>query len=140
MPSQSTTTWTPNSWRNFPALQQPEYPDSAALDQVLTELSQLPPLAVSWEIVQLREQLAEAAAGTRFVLQGGDCAERFADCRSTRIANMLKVLLQMSLVLVVGARRPVIRIGRFAGQYAKPRSTNDETRDGVTLPSYRGDL
>jgi 3-deoxy-7-phosphoheptulonate synthase len=132
--------WTPTSWRDFPTLQQPDYPDRAALEAVLKELSLLPPLAVSWEIVQLRQQLADAAQGTRFVLQGGDCAERFADCRSPRIANMLKVLLQMSLVLVVGARRPVIRIGRFAGQYAKPRSANDETRDGVTLPSYRGDL
>jgi 3-deoxy-7-phosphoheptulonate synthase len=132
--------WSPGSWRNFPAAQQPEYPDPAALARVLAELSQLPPLAVSWEIVQLRQQLAEAAAGMRFVLQGGDCAERFVDCTSSRIANMLKVLLQMSLVLVVGARRPVIRIGRFAGQYAKPRSANLETRDGVTLPSYRGDL
>jgi 3-deoxy-7-phosphoheptulonate synthase len=132
--------WSPGSWRNFPAAQQPEYPDPAALRRVLAELGQLPPLAVSWEIVQLRRQLAEAAAGTRFVLQGGDCAERFVDCTSSRIANMLKVLLQMSLVLVVGARRPVIRIGRFAGQYAKPRSANLETRGGATLPSYRGDL
>jgi 3-deoxy-7-phosphoheptulonate synthase len=135
-----TVEWSPTSWRNFHALQQPEYPDAAALDRVLEELQLLPPLAVSWEIVQLRQQLAEAAAGTRFVLQGGDCAERFADCRSARIASLLKVLLQMSLVLVVGARRPVIRLGRFAGQYAKPRSANLETRDGITLPSYRGDL
>jgi 3-deoxy-7-phosphoheptulonate synthase len=143
MPTEGTVdarNWSPQSWRDFPAMQQPEYPDPAAVDRVLTELSQLPPLAVSWEIVQLRQQLAEAATGLRFVLQGGDCAERFVDCKSTRIANMLKVLLQMSLVLVVGARRPVIRIGRFAGQYAKPRSTNEETRGGVTLPSYRGDL
>ena len=132
--------WSPGSWRNFPAAQQAEYPDPAALDRVLAELSQLPPLAVSWEIVQLRRQLAEAATGLRFVLQGGDCAERFVDCTSSRITNMLKVLLQMSLVLVVGAQRPVIRIGRFAGQYAKPRSANLETRGGVTLPSYRGDL
>ena len=140
MTSHETVEWSPTSWRNFHALQQPEYPDPAALDRVLEELRLLPPLAVSWEIVQLRRQLADAASGTRFVLQGGDCAERFADCRSARIANMLKVLLQMSLVLVVGARRPVIRLGRFAGQYAKPRSANEETRDGVTLPSFRGDL
>ncbi|HUA62812.1 MAG TPA: 3-deoxy-7-phosphoheptulonate synthase class II [Verrucomicrobiae bacterium] len=140
MTPHETVEWSPASWRNFHALQQPEYPDPAALDRALEELRLLPPLAVSWEILQLRRQLADAAAGTRFVLQGGDCAERFADCRSTRIANMLKVLLQMSLVLVVGARRPVIRIGRFAGQYAKPRSANEETRDGVKLPSFRGDL
>jgi 3-deoxy-7-phosphoheptulonate synthase len=132
--------WSPDSWRQRPALQQPEYPDAAAVERVLGELRQLPPLVVSWEIVQLREQLAEAAAGKRFVLQGGDCAERFADCQPVRITNTLKLLLQMSLVLVVGAQRPVIRIGRFAGQYAKPRSANEETRDGVSLPSYRGDL
>jgi 3-deoxy-7-phosphoheptulonate synthase len=106
---------------------------------VLAELRVLPPLVTSWEIVQLRQQLAEAAAGTRFVLQAGDCAERFAACTPNRITNMLKVLLQMSLVLVVGAQKPVIRIGRFAGQYAKPRSASEETRDGVTLPSFRGD-
>jgi 3-deoxy-7-phosphoheptulonate synthase len=131
--------WKPDSWRRWPALQQPDYPDPAALDGVLAELRVLPPLVTSWEIVQLRQQLAEAAAGTRFVLQAGDCAERFAACTPNRITNMLKVLLQMSLVLVVGAQKPVIRIGRFAGQYAKPRSAHQETRDGVTLPSFRGD-
>src|SRR5262245_61385797 len=131
--------WTPDSWRQRTALQQPEYPDPAALESVLAELRRMPPLVTSWEIVNLREQLADAAEGRRFVLQGGDCAERFMDCTSTRITNTLKVLLQMSLVLVVGAQRPVIRIGRFAGQYAKPRSANEETRDGVRLPSYRGD-
>jgi len=136
----SLTNWQPDSWRQYSALQQPEYPDPAALDRVLAELRLLPPLVVSWEVLQLRQQLAEAAVGKRFVLQGGDCAERFADCKPTRITNMLKLLLQMSLVLVVGAKKPVIRMGRFAGQYAKPRSANDETRDGVTLPSYRGDI
>src|SRR5947209_7039207 len=136
----SVSLWTPESWRDRPALQQPEYPDAAALDRVLGELRQLPPLVTSWEIVRLREQLAEAVAGKRFVLQGGDCAERFVDCRATRVTNTLKVLVQMSLVLVVGAQRPVIRIGRFAGQYAKPRSAHLETRDGVSLPSYRGDI
>ena len=131
--------WTPESWRQRPALQQPEYPDPAALDRVLSELRLLPPLVTSWEIVLLRHQLAEAAAGKRFVLQAGDCAERFATCTPNRITNMLKVLLQTSLVLVVGAKKPVIRIGRFAGQYAKPRSANEETRNGVSLPSFRGD-
>src|SRR5271157_601035 len=123
--------WMPDSWRERPALQQPEYPDAAALERVLGELRQLPPLVTSWEIMDLRGQLAEATAGARFVLQGGDCAERFVDCTSARITNTLKVLLQMSLVLVVGARRPVTRIGRFAGQYAKPRSEEYETRGGV---------
>ncbi len=132
--------WSPDSWRGKPALQQPEYPDCAKLERVLGELRQLPPLVTSWEIVGLSEQLAEAAEGKRFVLQGGDCAERFVDCRSTRVANALKVLLQMSLVLVVGAKQPVTRIGRFAGQYAKPRSAGTETRGGVTLPSFRGDI
>jgi 3-deoxy-7-phosphoheptulonate synthase len=121
-------------------LQQPVYPDAAALDHVLAELRQLPPLVTSWEIVMLRHQLAEAAAGKRFVLQGGDCAERLVDCRPARITNTLKVLIQVSLVLVVGAKKPVIRIGRFAGQYAKPRSAEEETRNGVRLPSYRGDI
>ena len=120
-------------------MQQPEYPDPEALSRVLAELRQLPPLVTSWEVIELREQLADAIAGRRFVLQAGDCAERFAYCRSDRITNTLKVLLQMSLVLVVGAQRPIVRIGRFAGQYAKPRSADTETRNGVPLPSYRGD-
>ena len=106
---------------------------------MLAELRTLPPLVTSWEIVDLRQQLAEAAAGKRFVLQAGDCAERFDACTPNRITNMLKVLLQASLVLVVGAQKPVTRIGRFAGQYAKPRSANEETRDGVSLPTFRGD-
>jgi 3-deoxy-7-phosphoheptulonate synthase len=131
--------WAPDSWRQKPALQQPDYPDTAELDRVLGELRVLPPLVTSWEVVRLRELLAEAAAGRQFVLQGGDCAERFVDCTPVRVTNTLKVLLQMSLVLVIGARKPVIRIGRFAGQYAKPRSANEESREGLSLPSYRGD-
>src|SRR5437763_10790522 len=101
--------WSPESWRARVALQQPDYPDPAALDRVLADLRQLPPLVTSWEIVNLRDQLAQAAAGNRFVLQGGDCAERFVDCGSHRIANTVKVLLQMSLVLVVRAKKPVSR-------------------------------
>jgi len=132
--------WTPESWRTRPALQQPSYPDQDALAAVLDELRLLPPLVTSWEIAALREQLADASAGRKFVLQGGDCAERFTDCTPGRITRKLKVLLQMSLVLVTGARKPVVRIGRFGGQYAKPRSEAMETRGGVTLPSYRGDL
>ena len=95
--------WTPPSWRTRDALQQPEYPDPAALEAVLAELSALPPLVTSWEIVQLRQLLGEATAGRCFVLQAGDCAERFAACTPNRITNSLKVLLQMSLVLVMGA-------------------------------------
>jgi 3-deoxy-7-phosphoheptulonate synthase len=132
--------WTPQTWHQRQALQQPVYPDPTAVDRALAELRQLPPLVTSWEVLQLRAQLAEAAEGKRFVLQGGDCAERFADCTPRRIANMLKVLVQMSLVLVVGGGRPVIRIGRFAGQYAKPRSADTETREGIELPCYRGDI
>jgi 3-deoxy-7-phosphoheptulonate synthase len=132
-------TWEPDSWRCRPVSQQPEYPDAARLDEVLAEVRRLPPLVSSWEVLLLRQQLAEAAAGRSFVLQGGDCAERFQYCTPDRIANTLKVLLQMSLVLVVGAQRPVIRIGRFAGQYAKPRSADLEKRNGIELPSYRGD-
>ncbi len=132
--------WAPDSWRAFPALQQPDYPDPAALQAVLDELRQLPPLVTSWEVVMLREKLAAAVRGEAFVLQAGDCAERFADCTPHRISNKLKVLVQMSLVLVLGAKMPVIRVGRFAGQYAKPRSDDFETREGIRLPSYRGDI
>lgn len=132
--------WQPESWRERPALQLPTYPDAGALAEVQQELRALPPLVTSWEILSLKQQLAEAQEGKRFLLQGGDCAESFADCSSDIISNRLKVLLQMSLVLVHGLRIPVVRVGRFAGQYAKPRSTDTETRGDVTLPSYRGDV
>jgi 3-deoxy-7-phosphoheptulonate synthase len=132
--------WNPGSWRNYPALQQATYPDAEALSAALAKLQELPPLVTSWEILSLKEQIAEAQAGKRFFLQGGDCAESFNEVCSPLITNRLKVLLQMSLALVHGLQMPVVRIGRFAGQYAKPRSSDMETRDGVTLPSYRGDL
>ena len=132
--------WSPQSWRNRTAMQLPQYPDAQALDEALAELRTLPPLVTSWEILSLKQQLADAQEGKRFLLQGGDCAENFSDCESGLISNRLKVLLQMSLVLVHGLRLPVVRVGRFAGQYAKPRSADMETRDGVTLPSYRGDV
>ena len=132
--------WTPSSWRAHPALQLPHYPDAEALAGVQEELRALPPLVTSWEILALKQQLADAQDGRRFLLQGGDCAETFAECNSGVISNRLKVLLQMSLVLVHGLRLPVVRVGRFAGQYAKPRSADTETVDGVTLPSYRGDM
>ncbi len=132
--------WAPDSWRARPATQMPVYPDADALNETLRELRGLPPLVTSWEIIALKQHLADAQEGRRFLLQGGDCAENFAECNSDVISNRLKVLLQMSLVLVHGLRLPVVRVGRFAGQYAKPRSTDDETRDGVTLPSYRGDI
>lgn len=134
------TDWSPDSWRSKPALQQPTYPPDSGLEEVLKQLSELPPLVTSWEVEALKSQLADAAHGRRFLLQGGDCAEMFHECRPDLITNKLKILLQMSLVLVHGGKRPVIRVGRFAGQYAKPRSEDTETRNGVTLPSYRGDL
>ena len=132
--------WAPDSWRDKPALQLPQYPDPVALESALAELRQLPPLVTSWEIFALKKQIAEAQEGRRFLLQGGDCAENFSDCESGTISNRLKVLLQMSLVLVHGLRLPVVRVGRFAGQYAKPRSADLETRGDVSLPSYRGDV
>ncbi len=134
------TSWSPASWRDYPALQQPRYGDEAALQATFENLKQLPPLVTSWEVEGLKRQLAEAAQGKQFLLQGGDCAESFADCTSGTITNKLKILLQMSLVLVHGSRRPVIRVGRFAGQYAKPRSSDMEIQAGSELPSYRGDL
>jgi 3-deoxy-7-phosphoheptulonate synthase len=132
--------WSPDSWQRRKALQQPIYPDAAALDAVLAQLSRLPPLVSSWEIELLKRQLAEVVRGERFLLQGGDCSESFDDCESSSIASKLKILLQMSLVLVQGGRKRVIRVGRFAGQYAKPRSSDLETKNGQTLPSYRGDM
>ncbi|MFC6841239.1 class II 3-deoxy-7-phosphoheptulonate synthase [Xanthomonas theicola] len=139
-PESAQPSWAPASWRGKPALQMPVYPDAQALEATLGELRHLPPLVTSWEIFALKKQLAEAQEGKRFLLQGGDCAENFSDCESGTISNRLKVLLQMSLVLVHGLRLPVVRVGRYAGQYAKPRSADTETRDGVTLPSYRGDV
>ena len=132
--------WSAQSWRARPAVQMPQYADSAELEAALAELRRLPPLVTSWEILSLKQQLAEAQDGRRFLLQGGDCAESFDECSSDVISNRLKVLLQMSLVLVHGMRKPVVRVGRFAGQYAKPRSADMETIDGVSLPSYRGDI
>lgn len=139
-PSPEHEGWQPASWQAWEAKQQAQYPDQAELQAVLAELAELPPLVTSWEILSLRKQIAEAQAGNRFFLQGGDCAENFAECNSEVITNRLKVLLQMSLALTHGLQKPVIRVGRFAGQYAKPRSSDTETRDGMTLPSYRGDL
>ena len=139
-PLQTETTWTPQSWHDKVALQQPNYPDLDKLQDAVDEVRSLPPLVTSWEILSLQSQIAEAQEGKRFLLQGGDCAEIFADCTNDVISNRLKELLQMSLVLVHGLRVPVVRVGRFAGQYAKPRSADLEVRDGKALPSYRGDI
>lgn len=134
------TAWHPASWRERAIVQVPAYRDAARAERVMAELRALPPLVTSWEVEALREQLAAAQEGRAFVLQGGDCAESFRDCNSDAIVTKLKILLQMSVVLVAGLKRPVVRIGRMAGQYAKPRSSDTESRDGTTLPSYRGDL
>ena len=125
-----TPDWSPSSWRDKKILHQPTYPDESNLKNVLKRLRKLTPLVTSWEIINLRELLAEAADGNRFLLQGGDCAESFDDCTSDIITRRLKVLLQMSLVLIYGMKTPVVRVGRFAGQYAKPRSSETETQAG----------
>ena len=132
--------WTPTSWRDKPAAQQAEYDDPAELDRALEQLTRLPKIVTSWEVEKLKSQLAEVCRGERFLLQGGDCSERFADCHPHIIDAKLKIMLMMGAVLVHGVARPVVRVGRIAGQYAKPRSSSTETRDGVSLPSYRGDL
>ena len=132
--------WRPDSWQQKRADQQANYEDHNELKAALAKLANMPPLVTSWEILNLKQQIAEAQAGKRFFLQGGDCAEVFSECEASIVANRLKVLLQMSLILLHGLEMPVLRVGRFAGQYAKPRSADTETRDGVTLASYRGDL
>lgn len=134
------TEWSPTSWSQYSYEQAANYPDEAQLARVVQQLSQLPPLVTSGEIKHLKQAIARAGRGEAFILQGGDCAESFNDCRSDIITNKLKILLQMSLVLLHGMHKPIVRIGRIAGQYAKPRSSDNETIDGVTLPSYRGDL
>ncbi|MGQ0625760.1 MAG: class II 3-deoxy-7-phosphoheptulonate synthase [Sporichthyaceae bacterium] len=128
-----------DTWRDLPALQQPDYPDAAALERALAELRSLPPLVFAGECDQLKARLAAVARGEAFVLQGGDCAESFDVRGADPLRAKLKTLLQMAVVLTYAGRVPVVKIGRFAGQYAKPRSAPTETRDGRTLPSYRGD-
>jgi 3-deoxy-7-phosphoheptulonate synthase len=129
-----------DNYKNLPAVQQPSWPDRAALEAVHRELSVLPPLVFAGEVDILRARLAQAASGKAFLLQGGDCAETFADATADRIRNRVKTILQMALVLTYGASMPIIKMGRMAGQFAKPRSSDTETRDGVTLPAYRGDI
>lgn len=131
--------WHPGSWRGLPIQQQPQYEDTAALDSVLQQIRQAPPLVFSGEVLRLKQLLAEAGEGKRFILQGGDCAERFIDCQPDPISRKLKILLKMSLILSYGARKPIVRIGRIAGQYAKPRSDNTEMINGMQIPVYRGD-
>jgi 3-deoxy-7-phosphoheptulonate synthase len=131
--------WHPASWQSRHAAQQPTYRDRVHLETVLAQLSRLPPIVTTWEIENLKAQLARAQLGEAFLLQGGDCAESFEECTSENVVQKLKILLQMSLVMLVGLKKPIIRVGRMAGQYAKPRSADYESKDGVSLPSYRGD-
>ena len=134
------TDWHPASWQSMQAAQQASYPNQAELDRAVADLSRLPPIVTSWEVDALKEQVARAQRGEAFVLQGGDCAETFDECTSENIVAKLKILLQMSLVMLYGLKMPVVRVGRMAGQYAKPRSADTETRDDKSLPSFRGDL
>lgn len=136
----ATGEWHPATWQTRQAAQQAVYPDKAGLDRAVAELSRLPPIVTSWEVDALKDHLATAQRGEAFVLQGGDCAETFDECTSENIVAKLKILLQMSLVMLYGMKKPVIRVGRMAGQYAKPRSADVETRDDISLPSFRGDL
>src|SRR5271155_2121590 len=131
--------WSPDSWASRINAHPVVYEDPNALERACNDLSVLPPLVTAWEIDRLKRQIADAQVGKRFLLQGGDCAEGIADCQPAVITNQLKILLQISVVLIHGGKRPEIRVGRFAGQYAKPRSKATEKRGAVTLPSYFGD-
>ncbi len=133
------TNWSPSSWRSFPIKQQPTYPDQSKLAEVEKELFGMPPLVFAAEARALRRSLADVAEGKGFLLQGGDCAESFAEFSANNIRDTFKVLLQMAVIMTYAGRKPVVKVGRLAGQFAKPRSADTETRDGVELPSYRGD-
>jgi 3-deoxy-7-phosphoheptulonate synthase len=127
-------------WRSLPVKQQPTWPDKDAATTVIAELHRVPPLVFAGEVDNLRTSLAAVAEGKAFVLQGGDCAETFAGATADQIRNRVKTILQMAVVLTYGASMPIVKMGRMAGQFAKPRSSDMETRDGVTLPAYRGDM
>ncbi|RUM76073.1 MAG: 3-deoxy-7-phosphoheptulonate synthase class II, partial [Sulfurovum sp.] len=132
--------WTPSSWRNFPIKQQPTYPDQTLLNKVEDELSTYPPLIFAGEARKLKEKLAAAGRGEVFLLQGGDCAESFSDFNAKSIKNLFKLMLQMNMVLMYSTGKPVVKVGRIAGQFAKPRSSDYEEINGVKMPSYRGDI
>jgi 3-deoxy-7-phosphoheptulonate synthase len=138
--SVSHTPWSPNSWRDCPIRQVPTYPDLTRLEDMEARVGKYPPLVFAGEARRLKAHLALAAEGKAFVLQGGDCAESFSDFTANIIRDTFRVLLQMAVVLTFGASLPVVKIGRMAGQFAKPRSSDTETQGGVTLPSYRGDI
>ena len=131
--------WKINSWRKYPVKHIPEYPDKKELDQVLSKLKTFPPLVFAGETRHLKQQLAEVVDGKAFLLQGGDCAESFAEFHPDNIRDTFKLMLQMSLVLTYSASLPVVKLGRIAGQFSKPRSSPVEVKNGVELPSYLGD-
>ncbi|MEL0233018.1 MAG: 3-deoxy-7-phosphoheptulonate synthase class II [Alphaproteobacteria bacterium] len=133
-------TWQPNSWRDHPIKQVPDYPDAEKLAGVEARLAAMPPLVFAGEAQSLKRQLGEVAEGRAFLLQGGDCAESFAEFSANNIRDSFKVILQMAVVLTFGASMPVVKVGRVAGQFAKPRSSPMEAVDGIELPSYRGDM
>jgi 3-deoxy-7-phosphoheptulonate synthase len=135
-----TPEWTPDSWRKKPAKQMPDYKDALALQRAEKELAAQPPLVFAGEARNLQARLAEVADGKAFLLQGGDCAESFAEFGANKIRDSFRLLLQMAITLTFAGSMPVVKVGRVAGQFAKPRSDDNETRDGITLPSYRGDI
>ncbi|HAR34735.1 MAG TPA: 3-deoxy-7-phosphoheptulonate synthase class II [Desulfobacter sp.] len=132
--------WTKSSWKNYTALQQPNWPDQRALEKVTKDLALLPPLVFAGEIRTLKDLLAKASKGDAFLLQGGDCSEDFSQITAPTIRETMKVLLQMAVVMAYAGGKPAIKVGRIAGQFAKPRSSDTETVNGVELPSYRGDM
>lgn len=132
--------WTVNSWRNLPIKQQPTYENQTHLKKVEAELANYPPLVSFDEIEKLKAELAEVANGKAFLLQGGDCAESFTEFSHDNLKSFFRTVMQMTIALMYGLQKPIVKVGRIAGQYAKPRSQNDETIDGVTLPAYRGDI
>ena len=136
----NTKNWSKESWKNFPVLQQPEWPDKESHRAVLSQISKLPPLVFAGEIRSLYKGLADAAQGKAFLLQGGDCAEEFASCTAPSIRETLKVILQMAVILTYAGEKPVVKVGRIAGQYAKPRSKPTEVVNDIEIPSYRGDM
>ena len=131
--------WSPDSWKNKTALQMPEYADKQKLSRIVSELKQLPPIVFEREVEDLKQKFALAQEGKMFIIQGGDCVERFADCNETTILNKIKILLQMSMIITYAAKIPVIKVGRIAGEYSKPRSSECEIVNGKSIPSYKGD-
>lgn len=132
--------WSSDSWRDLPVKQQPTYDDEKKLNTVLNNIKDFPTLVIPSEVRKLKSQLADVANGNGFLLQGGDCAESFAEFNQANLDNFFKVILQMTVALMYGAGKPVVKVGRIAGQFAKPRSADFEEKDGVKLPSYRGDI